>query len=202
MFQVPRPVSREEFLRTPGKTVERGDYLQTDSPTLSSTRTRWTQLLEWTTFSTDFQTFWNLLPTHEKNETLFTAENLRFYNDTVLANLPRPTNEDMLSQHLDARYTQPHNWTKTQNHAEIIRRDDGYALVGKPDYLFVAHNTAFRALYAVMELKTFWKVSADNIMEVLCGNIPSSFGFANSIKVSLRRTQLYQRTVITQDGSQ
>src|SRR5438552_10052162 len=75
----------------------------------------------------------------------------------------------MLSLHLDNRYTQPHNWTKTPHHSEIIRRDDGYGVVGKPDYLFVAHSTAFRALHAVMELKTFWKVSADNIVEVLDG---------------------------------
>ena len=167
MFQASQPVSRGAFLRTPGKTIDRGDYLQTDSPTLSSSRARWSRLFEWTTFSTDFRTFWDQLPTEEKNENLFTVENLRFYNDTVLANLPRPTNEDMLSQYLDARYTQPHNWTKNPNHAEIIRRDDGYALVGKPDYLFVAHHATFRAL---MELKTFWKVSADNIIEVLCGN--------------------------------
>jgi hypothetical protein len=172
MSQGPQPVTREAFLKTPGKTVERGDYLQTDSPTLSSSRTRWSQLSEWTTFSTDFRTFWDSLPSHEKNENLFTVENLRFYNDTVLANLPRPTNEDMLSQHLDSRYAQPHNWTKTQSHAEIIRRDDGYALIGKPDYLFVAHNATFRALYAVMEPKTFWKVSTHNLMEVLCGNVP------------------------------
>jgi hypothetical protein len=80
----------------------------------------------------DFRTFWDSLPTDEKDQPLFTVDNLRFYNDTVLANLPRPTNEDMLSQHLDARYMQSHNWTKTQSHAEILHRDDGYTLVSKP----------------------------------------------------------------------
>ena len=150
-----QPVSRAAFLRTPGRTVTQGDYQQTDSPTLSSRRARWTQLSEWTTFPTDFQTFWDSILTEEKDEVLFTVEGLRFYHDTVLLNLPRPTNEDMLSLHLDNRYTQPHNWTKTPYHSEIIRRDDGYGVVGKPDYLFVAHSTAFRALHAVMELKTF-----------------------------------------------
>jgi hypothetical protein len=173
---VAQPVSRGAFLKTPGKTIDRGNYLQTDSPTLSSRRARWTQLSEWATFSTDFRTFWESLPTDEKDQPLFTVDNLRFYNDTVLANLPRPTNEDMLSQHLDARYTQPHNWTKTQSHAEIIRRDDGYALVGKPDYLFIAHNATLPTLYAVMELKIFWKVSAENIAEVLYGNVSLLLG--------------------------
>jgi hypothetical protein len=143
-----------------------------------------------TTFPADFATFWDSIPTEERDELLFTMEGLRFYRDTVLSNLPRPTNEDMLSQHLDSRYTQPHNWTKTQNHSEIIRRDDGYGLVGKPDYLFVAHGTAFRALHAIMELKTFWKVTADSIIEVLDGNFP--FSFAEFVKVYLLYTRLFQ----------
>src|SRR5216117_3373807 len=152
-----QPVSRAEFLRTPGRTVTQGNYVQTDSPTLSSRRARWTQLSEWTTFPTDFQTFWDSIMTEEKDEVLFTVEGLRFYRNTVLSNLHPPTNEDMLSEHLDARYRHPHNWIKTPYHSEIIRRDDGYGLIGKPDYLFVAHASPFHALHAVMELKTFWK---------------------------------------------
>jgi hypothetical protein len=167
-------VSRAAFLQTPGKTVTRGDYLQTDSPTLSSLRTRWLELAEWTTFPDDYELFWQSVSQQEKDELLFTVEGLRFYRDTVLAtlDLQPPTNEDMLSAHLDARYVNPHNWVVTGSHSMIIRRDDGYGLVGKPDYLFVAHNAPVPTLHAVMELKPFWKVPDNSIVELLDGLNP------------------------------
>jgi hypothetical protein len=165
-------VSRAAFLRTPGKTVVRGDYLQTDSPTLSSKRTRWLNLDEWTTFATDFQAFWNSVAPEEKNQLLFNIDALVFYDGTVLTNLHRPTNEDMLSAHLDRRYLDPHNWTITRSHSKIIRRDDGYGLVGRPDYLFIADNSPTPTLHGVMELKTFWKASENSITELLDGRDP------------------------------
>ena len=58
-------------------------------------------------------------------------------------------------------------------HARIIRHDDFYHPVGWPDYLFVEpEGSAIRGFYAVMELKTFWKVTRDKIAEVLNGNSP------------------------------
>jgi hypothetical protein len=165
-------VSRAAFLRTPGKTVIRGFYVQTDSPTLSSVRTRWLELAEWTTFPNDCELFWQSVSQEEKDELLFTIDYLRLYNDVNLAALQPPTNEDMLSAHLDARYSNPHNWVITPSHSKIIRRDDGYGLVGKPDYLFIAQNAHVPTLHAVMELKTFWKVTDNSITELLDGQEP------------------------------
>jgi hypothetical protein len=169
MFQDPTPISRATFLRRPGELVIQGEYTQTTSPTLSSSRARWNELREWTSFPVDVQTFWDSIPAAEQNQALFTVQNLQFYQNTVLANLPRPTNEDMLSQHLDQRYNGPHNWTKTLQHSEIIRRDPAYPVFGEPDYLFVAHSVPGRALHAVMELKTFWKVTHTSLTEMLGG---------------------------------
>ena len=72
-------VSRAAFLQTPGATVTRRDYIQTDSPTLSSHRTRWLELREWTTFPADFPAFWDSIPEDEKDQLMFTAHNLIFY---------------------------------------------------------------------------------------------------------------------------
>jgi hypothetical protein len=165
-------VSRAAFLQTPSRTVIRGHYIQADSLTLSSLRTRWLELAEWTTFPDDYKLFWQSVSQQEKDELLFNVGNLIFYRDTVLASLEPPTNEDMLSAHLDARYANPHNWVITQSHSKIIRRDDGYGLVGKPDYLFIANNASVPTLHAVMELKTFWKVTNDSIIELLDGPNP------------------------------
>jgi hypothetical protein len=99
-------------------------------------------------------------------------EQYRQFHDTLAA----PTNEDILSQHMDVKYTHPHNLAAKptpavpQTHSRIIRRDAFYSTIGNPDYLFVEpQNAGFRALYAVMELKTFWKVTPQGLMEVLNG---------------------------------
>ena len=162
-------VSRAAFLQTPGATVAQGNYIQTDSPTLSARRARWLDLREWTTFAADFRAFWDSVAQEEKNELMFTVQGLIFYRDTVLTSLHPPTNEDMLSAHVDARYANPHNWTITSFHSKIIRRDDGYGLVGKPDYLFIANNAPTPTLHGVMELKTFWKVPENSIVQLLDG---------------------------------
>ena len=172
-----RPITREGFLRTPGRLVVQGQYIQADSPTLSSSRVRWVQLSEWVTFVSDFTRFWDALPSDEKNEIITNTAFLEQYSNFIRGTHSNPTNEDMLSQHLDSKYATPHNWaartsqTMQYPHARIIRRDSFYQTVGKPDYLFVEQEGSVpRALYSVMELKTFWKVTAESIAEVLNGN--------------------------------
>jgi hypothetical protein len=171
------PITREQYLRTPGETIRQGTYTQTDSPTKSSRRVRWVQLSEWH-IQNDFLNFWNSLPNAEKQECIthsIAVEGYRAYINM----LPDPTNEDMLSQHLDMKYNQPHNlaappMTTLHPHSRIIRRDGFYPTIGNPDYLFVEpQNAGFRALYAVMELKTFWKVTPQGLLEVLNGTSPS-----------------------------
>jgi hypothetical protein len=103
------------------------------------------------------------------------------------------------------KYTHPHTWTTepplTYNYAKIIRRDDGYQTIGKPDYLLIDRNSAVHALYAVMELKPFWKVSSDNITEVLYGNGPYIF-IANIGKAFHQICLLFQRAGTTLDDWQ
>jgi hypothetical protein len=167
------PITREQYLRTPGETIQQGTYTQTDSPTKSSRRVRWAQLSEWN-MQNDFLTFWNSLPNEEKLEVITNNSivDQQHQSNQLLGN---PTNEDMLSLHLDVKYNQPHNWAVPRimptlfSHSRIIRRDAYYATIGSPDYMFVEQVNNFRALYAVMELKTFWKVTPQGLMDVLNG---------------------------------
>lgn len=172
-FQVV-PITREQYLRTPGETIRKGTYTQTDSPTNSPKQARWINLSEWN-LQNDFLTFWNSLPNEEKQEQITNTLIVEAHR-TDAHDLEDPTNEDMLSQHLDWRYKQPHNKAAKPSptilypHSRIIRRDGFYATIGNPDYLFVeSPNSTYRALYAVMELKTFWKVTPQSIMEVMNG---------------------------------
>jgi hypothetical protein len=165
------PITREQYLQAPGETIRQGTYTQTDSPTKSSRRVRWVQLSEWN-MQNDFLIFWSSLPNAEKQECITHSVAVQEYR-AYINMLPDPTNEDMLSAHLDWRYVQPHNKATlpplVQTHSRIIRRDGFYATIGNPDYLFVEQPNTFGALYAVMELKTFWKVTPQRIMEVLNG---------------------------------
>jgi hypothetical protein len=169
-------ITREGFLRTPGRTIVKGEYTQTDSPTNSTSRTRWNYLAEWD-LQTDFNDFWQSLPDEEKHEYITNTAFLDQYRQFVTSTMADPTNEDMLSEHLDTKYNQPHNWATVPApvirypHARIIRCDEFYQTIGRPDYLFVEQQNAnLRALYAVMELKTFWKVTPEVIIEIMNGN--------------------------------
>ena len=176
MYQQPTQITREGLLLTPGRTVVQGQYIQADSPTLSSSRVRWVQLFEWINFRNDFTQFWRSLPEEEKNEYITDTAFLDQYRQLIRMSLVNPTNEDMLSQHLDMKYSNPHNLTAhprptmSHNHAKIIRRDSFYQTFGWPDYLFVEQDGFPRRLYLVMELKTFWKVTQEAIAEVLNGD--------------------------------
>ena len=112
MYQPPSqaiPISRDSFLRTPRRPVVQGQYTQTDSPTTSSSRVRWRQVFEWGGFHNDFAQFWQSLPQREKAEHITNTAFLNQYGQFVTGTLPNPTNEDMLSQHLNSKYSQPHN---------------------------------------------------------------------------------------------
>jgi hypothetical protein len=133
-------VTRAAFLQTPGAPVVIGSHTQPDSATPSSSRTRWLELAEWTSFAGDCLAFWDSVPQADKDQLMFTVDNLDFYRNTVVGNLHPPSNEDMLSVHLDARYINPHNWTITNSQPKITRRDDGYGVVGRPDYLHTTRS--------------------------------------------------------------
>jgi hypothetical protein len=176
----PQPVTREQFLRIPGQTIRQGTYTQTDSPTKSSKRVRWVTLTQWN-MQNDFLTFWNSLPDGEKHEYITNTFALE-YQSQLHQIMADPTSEDMLSQHLDSKYSQLHNLAAQPTpaislpHSRIIRRDGFYQTIGNPDYIFVEQAGSIpRTLYAVLELKTFWKVTPQKIMEVMNGISPPCF---------------------------
>jgi hypothetical protein len=124
---------------------------------------------------TDFLTFWNSLPDAEKHEEIANTFALE-YQRRLHQIMADPTSEDMLSKHLDSKYNQLHNLAAQPTpaislpHSKIIPRDAFYQTIGNPDYLFVEQATSIhRTLYAVLELKTFWKVTPHKIMEVMNG---------------------------------
>jgi hypothetical protein len=190
----PLPVTREQFLRIPGETIRQGTYTQTDSPTKSSKRVRWVTLAEWN-MQNDFLTFWNSLPNEEKYEEITNNLFLEQYRQFQRRTLADPTSEDMLSQHLDSKYSQLHNLATQPTpaislpHSRIIRRDGFYQPIGNPDYIFVEQAGFPRTLYAVLELKTFWKVTPQKIIEVMNGTSPPCF-FVDKGLLHLRVTIL------------
>jgi len=167
--------TRSQILGLPGTLLQQGTYIQTDSPSNSSSRGRWNRLQRWDDFSDLVETFWVNLSDEEKSTVIF-AFPFQFvtnYRTTSIGNLPRPTNESMIYSHIDLEYVNTHNDVSTQlplscHHAKIIRADQGYSAMGIPDYMFVDEGSG--TLLGIMEVKTFWKVSFESIEEVITGN--------------------------------
>ena len=77
---------------------------------------------------------------------------------------------------LQTLYLVPHNFAAQPHqavhpHAQINVFSSEYQLAGEADFLFVYNGL----VCAVMELKTFWKVTAESINDVLLGSSPVIF---------------------------
>jgi hypothetical protein len=95
-----------------------------------------------------------------------------------------PTNENQLSGFMDARFVLPHNdiTFPERTLSEIVRYGSNHGTLGEPDYLFRPYcppaepSAETPSLHAVMELKTFWKVTDELINELFDGNrLPISY---------------------------
>ena len=161
--------TREVLLATRGIVLNQGTYSQSASPTLSTSRVRWQSIVRWTAIQQDFNTHWQSL-TQEELGAVVDQRNYMVTLPQILAVLPEPTSKLQLRQPFELQYVYPHNFAAggsgtVHSHAQITVFSGEYGLAGEPDYLFVYDGT----VCGVIEMKTFWKVSAQSIEEVLNG---------------------------------
>jgi len=174
-------LSRVDILRLPVPVLEQGEdpeYSRTPSPgspTLSNHRIRWSDLIEWTNFHQELRTFMSSLPPEELgrlNEPFLYIQTLQ-HRQQSWAGEVKPTNEGQLSSNLDSRYVTPHNdiTGRLPSLSQIRRYGTGYGTFGRPDYLFTAYDRPPSScnLHAILELKTFWKVTPELINELFHG---------------------------------
>ena len=161
--------TRQEVLGLQGLPIQQGTYSQSESPTLSTHRARWHSIQRWSTFPLDFEAFWGQLSDAElstivdSNRYVDSIQTLLQFNVTAF-----PTSERELYPIFDILYKIPHNLAASGNvqafHATIQPGAARYRPIGDPDYIF-----EFNGLAGIIEVKTFWKVPAHSIDEVIEG---------------------------------
>ena len=166
-------ITRGSYLSLPGIPVGQGVPYEATSPTISSSRVHWAELSEWTSFAENVRTYIDSLPAAEKDQPVW---EVGVINHHLALNIWPPTNETQLGAHLDLKYLNLFNEATTppltHTQAEIIHHSNGYRTIGEPDYLLVQRvqpQAELAGLYAVMELKTFWKVPTVQLTEVVSG---------------------------------
>jgi hypothetical protein len=163
-----KEMSRQYVLSHPGIPVQHGSYVQTESPTTSPFRVRWSEIYEWTSLPYDITDYMNNLTAGEL-ATIVDPGRLM----VTLANLiiSLATKEEHLKRPLDRYYWTTHELAAqpdgaTHVHAKVEVPGGEHALTGDPDYIFLHDDYAV----GIIELKTFWKVTPQTIDEVLNGS--------------------------------
>jgi hypothetical protein len=116
--------------------------------------------------------YWERISEAEKGTLLVGrgGEHWLQYTEVAWDRLRLPTDEAALRRFLDIAYMDLHNTillypNLDNNHATIIPLSGGFHTVGDPDYLFIERDK----MYAIMEAKTFWKLSPEHITDLLSG---------------------------------
>jgi len=167
-------MSRHSVLATPGTMIPQGTYIQTDSPTTSSHRARWSELHEWTLLPMAIREYINGLPRWELDAFVDGEHYMTRTIPRFLANFRPTSRESQLHRPFFKLYVDPHDLVAgpdieaSHAHATIDTPAPEYGLMGDPDYLFLHGNSPV----GIIELKTFWKVTARSIEEVLNGKSP------------------------------
>jgi len=162
--------TRKEILDLQGISVRQGTYQQSQSPTLSTHRVRWHSLQQWSTFITDFNVFWNQVTDDELSTVVDQHRYIHSIPALLAANMTALlTRERQLYPVFDILYKLTHNFAAALNvshfHATIQPGAIEYQPIGDPDYIFEFGGL----LVGIIEVKTFWKVTAQSIDEVIQG---------------------------------
>lgn len=165
--------TRNNILNSSVQPLDQGTYSQSESPTLSASRTRWANLVPWDKLSTDVAVYMQSLGVDEL-AAVVDPNNYMANRGSILALLPQPTSEAELHAPLNTLFWHPHNLTAnplgaTHLHAQIVIYSGRYSFFGDPDFLFIVNG----APVGVIELKTFWKVTPEKIDDVFYGNFSS-----------------------------
>ena len=163
-------VTREKFLDHVHRPLK--SNAQPSSPTKSTYRVRWRELIEWDDFVSDALTYWGNLPDTQKTQVLprvshdywdFVDVSLQ---DTALRRysihrLPRTAPGD--SFHASLLRTPLIGLLLEQL---MIMRESQH--VDQPDVCFAFNNQ----LADIIELKSFWNLTKGTIVDVLQGHAP------------------------------
>ena len=163
--------TRDEFLEHihPPLVNPDGDPLK-ESPTKSTMRYRWRTLHHWDV-EADANVYWEGLPDADKTGRL--GVHLAYWEvmqSATTSNTQPRDSESTLREPFSLNYGHPHDQAikgASDAHAEIWVEGAKLkpSLIGKADFLFVYNGK----LTGVIELKTWWKVTEDDIEDVKAG---------------------------------
>jgi hypothetical protein len=163
--------SRNNILNSSVQPLDQGSYSQSESPTLSAYRARWANLVPWDGLETDVALYLQSLGVAELSA-IVVPPHYTAHQASILALLPLPTAEAELQAPLNTLFWHPHNLMANplgaaHIHAQIVIYTGRYSFFGDPDFLFTMNG----APVGIIELKTFWKVTAEKIDDVFYGTL-------------------------------
>jgi hypothetical protein len=146
---------------------------QRSSPTKSTYRVRWREIQEWADFVTEAQEYWDGLDEEEKNQVI-PETHIRYWDslsDSLAALMDTVWREGHLLTPFNFAYSIPHNHAiprARDNHARIKTNipDD---IIGQPDAYFEHEDK----VGGIIEIKTFWNLTNELIMDVIQGSLSS-----------------------------
>ena len=166
------PLTREELLTHVHQPLQ--STSRPSSPTKSTHRVRWREIHEWAAFVTEAQEYWDGLDGDEKSQVI-PETHARYWDSlshSVTSAMPDVTREGHLLFPFTLRYSVPHNDVLAgarDNHARIstIIPD---VFIGQPDACFEYDDK----IGGIIEIKTFWKLTHQSIIDVIQGLPPPS----------------------------
>jgi hypothetical protein len=135
----------------------------------------WHELSRWNSFETEVRQFFASLSGPERDESV--GSSYITGRGELIEELPEPTNEDGFKDPLLRLYGHPHNAAIRTRllgvapHSKIlVWAASHYSFIGQPYLVFQDTLNGFNM--GVMELKTFWFVTKEDIDNVLNGTCP------------------------------
>jgi hypothetical protein len=186
-------MSRSELLGMPGVNLTKGPYEQSGSPTKSVYAAGWQEIYRWDTFVDDIKLYFGRLSRAEWNEPV--DETLITGRRGQIRVLPEPENEEGLKNPLWTLYHTPHNSAIISDlgiapHSEIAAYAASiFPFIGDPDFVFVDKRTKYKT--GVIELKSFWHVTKEEIDKVLNGTTPASTSLIQYRRRPINRSRFY-----------
>jgi hypothetical protein len=168
-------VSRQTPLGYHLDDIRLGQQLTAGS-THSTLRVRPSEILEWANFPQEVALYWNqtvppddkVALIHSQQSTITTFNALRHFVVTTENDIKFALNAAPFSIHRVATRSDNGQPIPTDAHSEILQyQAGGMGLFGEPDYYF--KDTTGQRVTAVMDAKTPWEVTPQQILAVLNG---------------------------------
>jgi hypothetical protein len=163
-------LTREELLTHVHQPLQ--STARPSSPTKSTYRVRWREIREWADFATDALEYWDGLDDDEKNQVIPKTRTGYWdsLSDSLEATMPSVWREGHLLTPFTFNYSIPHNHAipgACDNHA-FIKTSLPDVVIGQPDACFERDDK----IGGIIEIKTFWNLTIESILEVIRGSLP------------------------------